>query len=219
MGVCFRMMHYYPRKAILLSTAPNELQTMEGSQAAATANTETSRVREIKMWHLYSLHRRKCHFICSMGRIFSPKSPWGISKYPQCHVWHSSHPCTGYWTWTLCSEIWGKWQWLQKPLADIFIWISNCQGNSFHDKAVGLTKIPVHEAPTQPWCREQQNIIEIVISVNGLGMATGVKLNENTDIAISTPGNSLGCASYMMWPSKVLQNRWKKSFELDLVEN
>lgn len=79
-GVCSRIIHYYHRKAILLSTALNKLQIMEASQSAAATNTEVSSLREIIMWHLYSMHRRKCHFICFMGRIFFLKSPQGISK-------------------------------------------------------------------------------------------------------------------------------------------
>lgn len=47
-------------------------------------------------------------------------------------------------------------------------------------------------------------------------MATGVELNENTNITINTPGNSLGCASYMMLPSKFLQNRGKSLMNLTL---
>lgn len=47
-------------------------------------------------------------------------------------------------------------------------------------------------------------------------MATGVELNENTDITINTHGNSLGCACYMMLLSKFLENRGKNLMNLTL---
>lgn len=73
------------------------------------------------------LAQKKVSLQLSLCRIFFLKSPQGISKYPSV-AWSVIHPipCTGYWTWTFCSQICEKWQWWKKTLADIFIWISNC---------------------------------------------------------------------------------------------
>lgn len=130
---------------------------MEGSQSAATTNTEVSSLREIKMWHLYSLHRIKCHFICYMGRIFSLKSPWDISKYPSvaCSVIHPILALVTEHELSVLKSVKNDSD-LRKHLLTYSSGLATARATVSMTKQWALGRfLCMKQVPTQTWCREQ----------------------------------------------------------------